>query len=79
LYILIARDGVVDEPELIHALQQSMIRAAGQDVFATEALPADSPLIGLLNAVPRPYIGSATHKTRYCMSELAGSDQVAVL
>lgn len=79
LFINIARGGVVDEPALVAALQQGTIRGAGLDVFATEPLPADSPLIGLRNAVLLPHIGSATHETRYRMAELAVRNLMAGL
>ena len=79
IFINIARGGVVDEAALITALEQGTIRAAGLDVFETEPLPADSPLTRLDNAVTLPHIGSATHETRYAMSELAVQNMVAGL
>ncbi|HIZ35049.1 MAG TPA: dehydrogenase [Candidatus Ruania gallistercoris] len=51
----VARGGVVDEPALIEALEEGVIAAAGLDVFATEPLPADSPLIGLQNVILAPH------------------------
>ncbi len=40
----IGRGGTVDEAALVKALQAGRIAGAGLDVFATEPLPADSPL-----------------------------------
>ncbi len=49
--INIARGGVICEPDLIRALQEGEIRGAGLDVYETEPLPADSPLIEMDNVV----------------------------
>lgn len=49
--INIARGGVICEPDLIRALQEGLIRGAGLDVYETEPLPADSPLIRMDNVV----------------------------
>ncbi|CAN5143915.1 hypothetical protein BH09PSE6_BH09PSE6_11510 [soil metagenome] len=47
----IARGAVIDEPALIAALQSGHLAAAYLDVFATEPLPADSPLWELPNVL----------------------------
>ena len=55
--INIARGNVVDELALIEALKAGTIAGAGLDVFATEPLPAASPLWGLDNVIVTPHIG----------------------
>jgi len=57
--INIARGGIVDEDALVRALTQKTIAGAGLDVFATEPLPADSPLWHLPNAIISPHISGA--------------------
>ena len=44
-----ARGGLVDEAAMIDALRSGHLRHAGLDVFVTEPLPADHPLIALPN------------------------------
>ena len=55
--ISMARGGCVDEDALIAALRERRIAGAGLDVFATEPLPADSPLRTLPNVVATPHVG----------------------
>jgi len=57
---------LVDEAALIEALSSGRLRA-GLDVFETEPLPADHPLLSLDNAVLLPHVGSATLSTRIAM------------
>ncbi len=52
----IARGEIVDEKALIRALEEGWIAGAGLDVFATEPLPADSPLWELPNVIFSPHI-----------------------
>jgi D-3-phosphoglycerate dehydrogenase len=54
----VARGGVVVESDLIWALQNRIIQAAAMDVFETEPLPADSPLIGVPGLVLTPHIAA---------------------
>ncbi|WGS51495.1 D-glycerate dehydrogenase [Paraburkholderia sp. D15] len=74
-----SRGATVDEAALIDALRNGTIRGAGLDVFETEPLPADSPLLTLSNVVALPHIGSATHETRHAMARNAAENLVAAL
>jgi gluconate 2-dehydrogenase len=53
-----SRGPVVDEPALVSALQAGVIAGAGLDVFETEPIPADSPLLGMPNVVLSSHIAS---------------------
>lgn len=66
-----ARGGIVDEEALYEVLAKKDIYAAGLDVFATEPVPMDHPLLNLPNCVTLPHIGSATINTRRGMATLA--------
>ncbi len=59
----VARGGVVVEPDLIWALENKVIQAAAMDVFATEPLPADSPLLGLAGLTVTPHIAASSADT----------------
>lgn len=63
-FINLARGKVVDEGALIEALRQGRIAGAGLDVFATEPLPADSPLWNMPNVIVTPHIGGMSDT--YC-------------
>ena len=79
IFINIARGKVVDEAALIAALATGQIRAAGLDVFETEPLPVDSPLLQMANVVALPHVGSATVETRRAMAQLAVENLIAAL
>jgi gluconate 2-dehydrogenase len=74
-----SRGATVDEAALIEALRDGTIHGAGLDVFDTEPLPADSPLLSMPNVVALPHIGSATHETRHAMALNAAENLVAAL
>jgi glyoxylate/hydroxypyruvate/2-ketogluconate reductase len=74
-----SRGATVDEAALIEALQSGTIHAAGLDVFETEPLPVDSPLLSMPNVVALPHIGSATQETRHAMALHAAENLVAAL
>jgi gluconate 2-dehydrogenase len=79
IFINASRGKVVKENELIQALQEKIIYAAGLDVFEVEPLPVSSPLLQCHNVVALPHIGSATHETRLAMAELAVENLIAGL
>lgn len=74
-----SRGATVDEAALIDALRDGTIHGAGLDVFKTEPLAADSPLLSMPNVVALPHIGSATHETRHAMARCAAENLLAAL
>jgi len=55
-----ARGGILNENDLVQALQANRIAGAGLDVFETEPLPPDSPLLALSNVVLTPHSAGIT-------------------
>jgi glyoxylate reductase len=74
-----SRGQLVDERSLISALRNKWIAGAALDVFESEPLKANSPLIKMKNVVLLPHIGSATYQVRSRMSQIAAQNIIAVL
>ena len=73
-----ARGAIVDEPELIKALAEQRIFAAGFDVYENEPqIPAE--LLALPNVVLLPHIGSASIDTRTNMGLMAAENAIAII
>jgi len=66
----IGRGGLIDEPALIAALQAARIAGAGLDVFATEPLPADSPLWDMPNVLITPHTSGSSPRSHERLMEL---------
>jgi lactate dehydrogenase-like 2-hydroxyacid dehydrogenase len=66
----IARGSVVNEADLLYALQHKQIAGAALDVFNNEPNP-NPAFLGLDNVLLTPHIGSATLETRIAMTNLA--------
>jgi glyoxylate reductase len=75
-----ARGQLINEIDLITALNDRLIAGAGLDVFETEPLPASSPLLKMKqNTIIVPHIGCATYQTRSKMAEVAARNLLDVL
>ncbi len=74
-----SRGQLVNEADLIIALETHMIGGAGLDVFECEPIEADNPLLSFSNVVAVPHIGSATEKTRFKMAMQAAENLVAAM
>lgn len=66
----VSRGSVVNETDLIEALENRLIRGAALDVFEKEPL-IESRLAALDTVVLTPHVGSATEETRHAMLRLA--------
>ena len=58
-----ARGGLIDEPELVAALRDGRIAAAGLDVYEAEPAPATNPLFALDNVFVAPHLAWLTRET----------------
>ena len=74
-----ARGPIVQTDALHKALLEGSIGAAALDVTDPEPLPPDHPLLALPNVIVVPHIGSATHRTRERMADLAVDNLLAAL
>jgi glyoxylate/hydroxypyruvate reductase len=66
----VSRGQVVDEEALIEALRAGRLGGACLDVFATEPLPADSPLWGLGNVLVSPHSASTVAGENAAITDL---------
>lgn len=65
-----SRGKVVNEKDLSTALKKKIISGAGLDVFETEPIKKNHPLVKLQNVILAPHIGSSTKETRIKMAEI---------
>ncbi|KAJ2358731.1 hypothetical protein IWW50_000555 [Coemansia erecta] len=72
-----ARGAIVNQDDLLTALESGQIAAAGLDVTVPEPLPSDHPLVKHPRCVVLPHIGSATEETRNAMANLAIDNALA--
>jgi gluconate 2-dehydrogenase len=79
IFINGSRGKTIVEKDLIQALKEREIAAAGLDVFENEPVEPDNPLLQMKNVVTTPHIGSSTHETELKMSKLAAENLEAGL
>jgi phosphoglycerate dehydrogenase-like enzyme len=58
-----ARGGLLDETAVVDALRSGHLRAAGLDVFRSEPIEPDNPLLALDNVVVTPHLAWHTPET----------------
>jgi D-3-phosphoglycerate dehydrogenase len=74
-----ARGEVIDEEELIKALQEKKIAGAALDVFYEEPLSQDHVLTTLENVILTPHMAAQTKEAASRMATMAASGVLAVL
>jgi len=79
LVVNTARGPVIDEPQLIAALESGQVGGAALDVFEDEPLPADSPLRGFPNVILGSHNASNTAEAVSRVNRLAIENLLAVI
>lgn len=70
ILVNVGRGTTVDEPALVNALREGRLGGAALDVFATEPLPADSPLWELDNVLISPHTAALSTRESERIVEL---------
>lgn len=72
-YIInLGRGGIINEADLVQAINENLIAGAGVDVFTKEPLPKDSPYFNIKDmskVILTPHIGWASQEARTCLVE----------
>ncbi len=79
LLVNVARGAVIDEEALAAALGAGVIAGAALDVFSTQPLPTDHPLLGLSNAILTPHVAGITEQSMQRMGLGAAKAALEVL
>lgn len=79
IFINTARGAVVNEADLIHALEQGEIAMAGIDVTETEPIPVGHPLLKLDNAVVTPHVAWYSEEAVQSLQLKAAQEAARVL
>ncbi|MEM2021087.1 MAG: hydroxyacid dehydrogenase [Zestosphaera sp.] len=74
-----ARGAIVDEAALVKALREKRIAGAALDVFETEPLPKDHPLLQLSNVIITPHFAGFTYEALRKETSMAHEDVIRVL
>ena len=71
-----SRGKIVNEKQLVTALMKKEIQGAGMDVYESEPIQKNSPLLKLENVVLAPHVGSSTKETRQKMSDITAKNLI---
>jgi D-3-phosphoglycerate dehydrogenase len=59
-----ARGGIINEADLVEAVQTGKVAGAALDVYETEPLPKESPLRALPQVIMTPHLGASTEEAQ---------------
>ena len=74
-----SRGKIVNEKQLVTALMKKEIQGVGMDVYESEPIQKNSPLLKLENVVLAPHVGSSTNETRQKMSDITVKNLILAL
>ncbi|MDZ8275360.1 phosphoglycerate dehydrogenase [Microbacterium aquimaris] len=74
-----ARGGILDEQAVIDAVRERRIGGAAIDVFASEPLAAESPMLNTTGILATSHIAGATREARGVSGAMAARNVIAVL
>ncbi|MEI6044571.1 MAG: phosphoglycerate dehydrogenase [Chloroflexota bacterium] len=74
-----ARGGIIQEDDLLEALNSGKVAAAGLDVFEKEPPKLDAPLLQHSNVVITPHLGASTEEAQIKVAVDAADSVVAAL
>jgi D-3-phosphoglycerate dehydrogenase len=74
-----ARGGLVDERALLQLLDEGHLEGAALDTFATEPLPADSPLRSHPRLILTPHLGASTQEAQKAVSSILARQVIEFL
>jgi D-3-phosphoglycerate dehydrogenase len=77
-FVTTARGEVHDEDALVEALTTGQIAGAGVDVFHSEPVPSDHPLLTLDNVVASPHIAGITAEATYGLAVATARQWITV-
>lgn len=73
-----SRGELVDEPALLEALRSGKLAGVGMDVFETEPVTKDNPLLSIENTVLTPHVAALTYETNYKAGIISAESIIAV-
>jgi len=74
-----ARGNIIDENALIKALENNNVGGVGLDVFSSEPIDENSPILKFSNVITTPHIAGLTGEAFFEMSKMAAEGVEAIL
>jgi len=74
-----ARGNIIDENALIEALENNKVGGIGLDVFSSEPLEEDSPILKFDKVITTPHIAGLTGEAFFAMSKMVADGVSAIL
>ncbi len=71
-----ARGGIINEEDLVAALENNQLYAAGADVFRKEPAPADHPFLNVEKIIKTPHVGGISQEAAQKMSVTVAANLV---